>query len=305
MSGISSEAEGSGCGPLSASWTCEILGGDADEVRPFALATEILHNFLLIHDDIEDGDTMRRDQPTLWAKFGVPDALNVADYLIAKAYSLILDGPTEDAVSLRLARAFSFAFEKTVEGQALDLNLRQHVGESDRERFDLATYFRIVTHKTAYYLALTWVGAAIVAGRSDDDLELFWKLGECMGPAFQIRDDVIDLTEGKGRGGEIGCDIREGKPSILVAFVDQHQPGSEADRARLTGILRAPREETSDADIRWAIDFFQEFGAIEFADREAKRLVGECERVIDALPLGDDGRETFRAVARFVIDRKM
>lgn len=279
--------------------TCEVLGGDPKRAVPFALATEILHNFLLVHDDIEDGDTIRRDRPTLWAKFGIPNALNVADYLIAKAYRLIFESPLDPETILALSRAFTMAFERTVEGQALDINLR------GRDDVGLAMYYRIVTHKTAYYLALTWVGGALVAGVPETQLGPFWELGECLGPAFQIRDDVIDLTEGKGRGGEIGCDIREGKPSVLVAWVFDEKVGSDAARSRLLGIIRAPREETSAADIQWAIEFFREHGALEFAEGEARRLIDRAEEVIARLPLEREGRERFREMARFIIDRKM
>jgi len=278
--------------------TCEALNGDARPAVPFALATEILHNFLLVHDDIEDGDTMRRDKATLWAKFGVPNALNVADYLIARAYRLIFEAPLPDEIKMRLGRAYSLAFERTVEGQALDINLRGH------PEVDLETYFRIVQLKTAYYLALTWVGGAIVAGVREEELGPFWELGECLGPAFQIRDDIIDLTEGKGRGGEIGCDIREGKPSIFFAYALERRAGSEAERTRLIEIVRRAREETTAADIAWAIAFFREHGAVAFAEEEARRLVERADAVLDRLPLGQEGCERFRKVARFIVDRK-
>ncbi|MBN1443125.1 MAG: polyprenyl synthetase family protein [Planctomycetes bacterium] len=278
--------------------TCELLGGDPEAALPFALATEILHNFLLIHDDIEDGDTMRRDQPTLWARDGVPNALNVADFLIAKAYRLILEAPLSAETNLRLGRAFSLAFERTVEGQALDINLR---GASE---VNLETYFRIVQLKTAYYLALTWVGGAIIAGCSDGALEPFWELGRCLGPAFQIRDDLIDLTQGKGRGGEIGCDIREGKPSIFYAFVQDRRAGTPEERERLVEIIRRDRERTTRDDIEWAISFFRDQGALEFAQAEAERLVERAHEVVGQLPLEEEGRAKFREMARFIIDRK-
>jgi geranylgeranyl pyrophosphate synthase len=279
--------------------TCEVLGGDPRSATPFALATEILHNFLLIHDDIEDGDVVRRDRPTLWAKYGVPDALNIADYLIAKAYQLIFASPLEPAVVIDLALAFTHAFERTVEGQALDIHWR---GKADLR---LSDYYRVVTLKTAYYLAVTWVGGALAAGVPSTGLAAFWELGECIGPAFQIRDDIIDLTQGKGRGGEIGCDIREGKPSVLVARALEAELGNAAERERLLAIIRAPRDETSPDDIRWVIAFFERERVIDFAQEEARRFVARADDVLERLPLDRGGRERFREIARFVIDRKV
>jgi geranylgeranyl pyrophosphate synthase len=278
--------------------TCEVLGGSPRDALPFALASEILHNFLLVHDDIEDGDTVRRDQATLWVRFGVANALNVSDFMIARAYRLILESPLAVHTNLRLATVFSFALQKTVEGQALDINLR---GSTE---VDLETYHRIVRLKTAYYLALTWVGGAIVAGAADDSLDPLWELGKRLGPAFQIRDDIIDLTDGKGRGGAIGCDIREGKPSIFYSYILDRKPGTEADRTRLVDIFRRPREATSDEDIDWAIDYFRSHGALQFAEEEARRLAVESQRVLDTLPWSEEGRRGFREIIEFIIDRK-
>ena len=277
--------------------TCEALRGDPQKALPFALATEILHNFLLIHDDIEDGDTVRRDKPTLWVKFGVPNAINVSDFLIAKAYRLILEAPLPAATNARLASLFSFAFERTVEGQALDINLRASAD------LTLDTYLRIVTLKTAYYLAQTWVGGAVVAGIDESAVESLWELGRCLGPAFQIRDDLLDLSQGKGRGGEIGCDLKEGKPSIWIAYVFERKAGSDADRARLLEVLSRPREETTTEDVEWAIRLFRETGGLEFARQEADALIERAEKVVEGLPLDDSGKGIFRAISRFMVDR--
>lgn len=277
--------------------TCEALRGDAQAAMPFALATEILHNYLLIHDDIEDGDTMRRDQPTLWVKHGVPNAINVADYLIAKAYELILSAPLPPPVSSRLARIFTETFVRTVEGQALDINLRGST------TVDLETYHRIVLLKTAYYLALTWVGGAVAAGVPDSALEPLWELGRCLGPAFQIKDDLIDMTHGKGRGGEVGCDLREGKPSIFFAYVLDRSRGTPEERRRLVEIVARPREQTTSEDVEWAIQFYREVGAFQFAEEESRRLIARAGEVIETIPLDAAGKNVFRAISRFMIDR--
>lgn len=279
--------------------SCEIHGGVSNTALPFAMATELLHNYLLIHDDIEDGDLVRRDKKTLWAEIGLPNALNVSDFMIARAYRLITESELSPEVSLRLCRAFSFALQRTVEGQALDINLRGNAG------VNLETYYRIVTLKTAYYLALPWVGGAMVAGAGEDAVKPLWDLGRCLGPAFQIRDDLIDLTEGKGRGGEIGCDIREGKPSICFAYALEGQKGSEADRDKLIEILRAERDSTSEDDIAWVIDFYKREGILDFAQLEAGRLADDSLRTLDELAVAEDGKEAFREVIRFVVDRKI
>lgn len=278
--------------------TCEQLGGDPEQAYPFALASEMLHNLLLIHDDIEDGDEQRRDRPTLWVKEGQANAINVGDYLCPRAYSLILRSPLPPETVLRLVEIFTLTFQKTVEGQALDINLR------GSDRFDLEQYYRIVQHKTAYYLTFNIVGGALIAGSiSDEGIEKMWELGRRLGPAFQIRDDIIDLTEGKGRGGEIGCDIREGKPSIFYAHCLEQLDPTDPRRTRLIEIIRRDREETTAAEVQEVIEIFREVGAFEFADRECRRLIDEAEAILDDLPLDEAGQRLFRAIGRFMIDR--
>ncbi len=277
--------------------TCEALGGDPRKALHFALAAEILHNVLLIHDDIEDGDTVRRDRQTLWARLGVPNAINVSDFLISRAYRIILKSPLEPRVLLRLIDVYSETYERTVEGQALDINLR---GDED---FTIEKYYRIVQLKTAYYLTFNLVGGALAAGLAGQAIDSLWELGARLGPAFQIRDDIIDLTEGKGRGGEVGCDIREGKPSIFFAFALERRAGAEEERRRLVEIVRRSREETTPADVRWAIEFYRRIGAMDFAQAEAGRLIDGAFAVIDRIPMEESHRELFRVISRFMIDR--
>ena len=279
--------------------SCQIHGGAPSTSLPFAMATELLHNYLLIHDDIEDGDLIRRDMKTLWAQIGLANALNVSDFMIARAYRLITESELPEEVRLRLCQSFSLVLQRTVEGQALDINLR---GDAE---VTLETYYRIVTCKTAFYLALPWVGGAMIAGASDEDVKPLWELGRCLGPAFQIRDDLIDLTEGKGRGGEIGCDIREGKPSICYAYALEARKGTPQDLEKLIRIVGAGRDDTTEEDISWVIDFYRQKGVLEFAQTEADRLADESMAALDKLQVSEDGKNDFREVIRFVVDRKI
>lgn len=139
-----------------------------------------------------------------------------------------------------------------------------------------------------------------MAGLDDAALGRIQSLGDKMGPAFQIRDDVIDLTKGKGRGGSLGNDVREGKPSILYAHALSAAPAGKKDR--LLEIIRRPREKTTDADVAEVIGLYREFGSIEFATHTADRLVREAFEMIEELPPGN--RDFFRRVAGFMAYRQ-
>ena len=211
--------------------TCEALGGNIDEAIHFALAIEVMHNMFLMHDDIEDGDTVRRDQPTVWVKYGIANAVNAGDYLLACAFKSILESPVTLENKIKLLQVFTLTYGKTVEGQALDINARA------AEDYSVDKYMEMVQLKTGYYLACGMVGGAIVSGVSEQVVEKIWMLGKTMGPAFQIRDDLIDLTHGKGRGGAIGSDVKEGKASFLYSYT--LGVASQTDKKRLHDIMYA------------------------------------------------------------------
>ena len=103
----------------------------------------------------------------------------------------------------------------------------------------------------------------------------------------------------------VGCDIREGKPSICYAHSLESKKGTEEERGRLIEIVRAGRDSTTEDDIAWVIDFYRREQVLDFAQEEANRLAGESLEVLDGLPLPDAGKESFREVIRFVVDRKV
>ena len=274
--------------------SCEALGGDSSKALNFAAAIEVLHNMLLVHDDIEDGDTVRRDAPTVWTRFGLANGVNLGDYMLGRAYHLILASPVDAETKVALLRQFTEAYEHTCRGQAIDINSRAS------EKFTVADYLDMVVLKTGRYLALGMVGGAIVAGVSPTALSLIQQLGTSMGPVFQIRDDLIDLTGGKGRGGVGGNDIREGKPSMLYAHA--LSTASADRRRRLVDIFRKPREQTTDDEVNEAAQIFAECGSPQFARQTADRLVQESFETIEQIPLGN--KEFFRRVVRFMAERR-
>ena len=274
--------------------TCEALGGSINDAMPFAAGVELLHNMLLLHDDIEDGDEMRRDRPTVWKRFGVPNAVNAGDYLLGRALTAVMQTPVDAARRVRLAEEFIDAYERTVEGQALDINSRAN------PTWTVDDYLRMVVLKTGRYLTLGMVGGAIVADADERTVEAIFGMGETLGPAFQIRDDLIDLTEGKGRGGVIGSDVREGKPSILYAHALGEADAGE--RETLLAVMAKPREETDDGDVEAVMAIYEAHGSIDFAQRRAEALIDQAYATIDQLPL--ESKDLFRGIADFMAKRE-
>ena len=273
--------------------TCELLGGNKNKALNFALAVEIMHNYFLLHDDVMDGDTMRRDNPTVWVKYGIPNAINCGDYMIAKGFEIILKSELPIEKIQKLIEIYTLTLLRTGEGQALDVNLR-----ADKD-FTEEKYLELAKLKTGYYLVCPIVGGAIIADAPESIIGSLWKLGENLGTAFQIRDDIIDLTLGKGRSGEIGNDIKEGKPSIL--FAHALSKANPEEKEKLIEIMAKPREETKKEDVEWIINLYKKYGTIEYAQKFAEKLMEEGLKIIEELPF--EKKDIIREIANFIISR--
>jgi geranylgeranyl pyrophosphate synthase len=233
-----------------------------------------MQNFTLVHDDIADGDTLRRSQESIWKQFGVPHGINIGDMFVPLVALSILRAPYSDRVKLQLLQTVAdFGLEMAV-GQALDINLRSN----DSPRVD--DYLTCTRKKTGAFLAIATVGGAIVGGASDAQKRLLRDFALLAGIAFQIKDDIIDLDGFKGR--QRGSDILEGKRTLLVIHASRN--ASPIQRRRLFGILNKPRHLNSNADVEWVFDLYRRTGAAEYAQRTAIGLVDEAAESIAELP---------------------
>lgn len=281
--------------PVLAIATCEALNGDANKIIPFAAACELLHQWLLVHDDIEDGDKVRRDKPAVWVKYGFAHGINIGDYMAQKVYELILrskDRGVPDGTIFHLINAMVTTATKTAEGQAMDINLRTNNSPKEKDYMDM------VIGKTGHYLTIPMVGGAIVAD-ADELIEKIIEFGGYVGPAFQITDDVLDLTAGKGRG-EIGRDIKEGKRSILVIHCLARCNLKE--RKLLLSILNKPPEKTIHADVLAVKKLFGKYESVEYAQGKAKDLVRKAKSVTADMPAPLRG--VLNEFADYLVERK-
>ena len=258
--------------------TCEALGGNPKQAIPFALAIELMHNFCLIHDDIEDGDRVRRDRPSVWVKYGLAHGINIGDYMLTQVFLALMDSlevGLSAEVTLRLVRLMAETLDHTHIGQAMDISARSTTS------FSVADYMKLVTEKTGYYLAAPILAGAIIARAKAPVQQALVRFGKCIGPMFQIIDDIIDLTEGKGRL-EIGADIREGKRSFLVAYASGRCTPNE--RKRLLSILNKSRDQTSKDHIAWVIRLFKKYDAIEAGRRMSQELLRKGKKHLERVP---------------------
>src|SRR3989338_1443033 len=279
--------------PVLAIATCEALGGNSKKVVPFAAACEVLHNWLLIHDDIEDGDRVRRDKPAVWVKFGLGHGINAGDLIAQKVFELILSSDLKEKTIFRLIKTMTDTAIKTAEGQAMEMNLRGNDNPTEKE------YMEMVTGKTAYYMTVPITGGAIVADASEKTIKKIIEFGMYAGPAFQIADDILDLTKGKGRG-ETGRDIKEGKKSILVI----HSMGrcSSAERKKMLAILKKPAGKTTAKDVSFARSLFVKYGSVDYARKRSVELISKAKNTIKDFP--EELRNILNEFADYLVRRE-
>jgi hydroxymethylglutaryl-CoA reductase len=232
------------------------LGREPTSLVPFAAACEMLHNATLVHDDVQDGDTTRRGRPTVWAKYGAPRAIDLGDAMFYLAVLLVgrMDLPAgrREALSKRLL----LETIQVIDGQEREMLLHEVRAPSP------ADYFRMVEGKTSAVFRLAMAGAAEACGAGGEIVRGLGESARHLGVLFQVQDDLLDIYGEKGR--DIGgADVKEGKRSALAVHALAHATPPETEI--LLAILDAPRDTTSDDDVRRAIAIFERTGSIAFA----------------------------------------
>jgi geranylgeranyl diphosphate synthase, type I len=196
-------------------WACEAAGGDLASAMPVAAALEWTHNFTLVHDDIQDGDRMRRHRQTVWAIWGSAQGINAGDALHALAMRTLTQPGPQPERRLRAARVIADATLTTVEGQCLDLSLEGRLDTSLRD------YLRVVESKTGALLGASLETGAVMAGASDATATSFGKAGRMLGKAFQIRDDWLGVwgdAAATGKSTEGDMNRRKSAFPIVAGF---------------------------------------------------------------------------------------
>lgn len=231
----------------------EALGVQRRAAAPWAAACELLHQASLIHDDLQDGDRVRRGVPAVWANHGLSAAINAGDLLLMLPWQAIDRLDASEEVRYRLVRATASRAEQTVRGQARDGELlaAERLGNSDWEH--------AARGKSGAILALPVEGAALLAGLGESSARKLAEPFAMLGVLYQAIDDLTDLYGDKGRNMP-GNDLREGKVSSIVV---EHIHRCPDDREALLTTLRTERTETSDEEVSHWIERFRTSGTLE------------------------------------------
>jgi geranylgeranyl diphosphate synthase type I len=201
--------------PMLVLLSCEAAGGNLSQALPAAAAVELLHNFSLIHDDIEDGDELRRGRATLWKVWGVPQAINAGDGMFAMAH-IALERCVERGVLaervLRVLRVFDEMCVHLTVGQHLD------IGFETRTDVDSNDYMNMIAGKTAALTKACCEMGAILGGASQSVVAKLAEFGRCLGLSFQLQDDVLGIWGDPSMTGKADSDLAHRKKTLPVLY---------------------------------------------------------------------------------------
>jgi geranylgeranyl diphosphate synthase, type II len=271
--------EGKGIRPAICLATCGAFGGNQAQAIPSAAAIELLHNALLVHDDVEDSSDYRRDRPTLHRQHGVPLAVNVGDAMNAMSVRVLREnlpllGPE---LAARVFDEFDHMSLETIEGQAMELGwIRDNALDTSED-----DYLLMVLKKTSWYSFIhpARIGA-LIARPHDADLDGFNRFGHYLGVAFQIRDDILNLVgDRRTYGKEIGGDLLEGKRTLILAHLCRSSDDDE--RRRLQAFLAKPREERLPREVAWIYDSLRKHRSIEYARDAMSGFAAAAQQELD------------------------
>lgn len=194
---------------------CASACGKADwkSALPAAAAIELVHNFSLVHDDIQDNSPKRRGRDTAWVKWGAPMAINVGDALFVMSSQAIMDLKNNFTAEVVVKAA------EILHNTCLDLTRGQYLDMSYEERNDLGVedYWHMISGKTSALIAACCHIGALLGGADDEKQEIYRSFGHYLGLAFQVQDDILGIWgDEKVTGKSVASDLVEGKNSLPV-----------------------------------------------------------------------------------------
>ena len=284
--------------------TARAFGASLEEALGTAIAIELMHNALLVHDDIEDESEKRRGRPTLHRLHGIALAINAGDLMSLMSLRPLMDnidflGPE---LALRILEETDLMAREAAEGQAMDLGWRLENTTS----LDTGDYLQMVLKKTCWLASIYPIRVgALIGTRGLADLDAFFRFGFFLGASFQIQDDLLNLALDDGRyGKERDGDLFEGKRTLMLIHLLQHSSAQE--RERLCTLLRGRRDERTVKQVCWMRQLMVERGSIQHARQIANGLAGaalyEYEQLFAYLEDSPDKR-FLEEIVPWVIER--
>jgi len=282
---------------------CEALGKKSSDFIDFAIIPEVVHNGTLMVDDLEDSSECRRGKPCTYKLFGLDIAVNAGNAMYYLPLLPLLENRSK--ISFRkLSQTYAVYAQEMINlslGQAMDI--AWHRGLANADGISEKDYLQMCAYKTGTLARMAAKIAAVLCDADEQTVEKLGHFAESLGIAFQMKDDVLDLTSAQftERKGGRGQDVTEGKRSLPV--IHTIKVSNAADRKRLTEILNM---RTSEQRLRdEAIAIMEKYDSIEYTKRFARRVVRASWKETEQLLSSSKAKEKLKAFAEFLTERKI
>jgi heptaprenyl diphosphate synthase len=254
-----------------------------EKIMPMAIAIELIHMATLVHDDVIDNATTRRGKSTANSCWGNHSSVLIGDYLFAKAFSLVANKASNE-----MLKVLTDVICSMCEGE---INQNRSTFIADQTEND---YLKRIEQKTADFIAASCELGGLAVGLSLEETKALRDYGYSLGMAFQITDDILDITASSEQIGKpVGNDLRQGIVTLPVIFALEHS----ADRDELKEIIQT--KNMSEEKIKRGLSIIQNTEAIEYSYKRVSEYLNHARSVIPASITGEH-RDAFHAVADFV-----
>lgn len=260
---------------------------DLEILMPLALSVELIHTATLVHDDVLDKALTRRGVPSVNARWGTKMAIATGNLLLGRAFTLLTCYENQ-CIMRRMAEA------------ALSLSVGELMQQEQTHGGNLSVQSCLerIRNKTASLFSASTELGALVSGATEEDVLALRDYGLNLGMAFQIYDDVLDLTADEKRLGKpIGSDIRDGTTTLPLLYAMEELNG----QSELKNILK--KESLTEEEVAKAVQIILSTGAVDRARGEAKAFVVKASQAIRGL-CNVGLRKNLDSVGRFVVERK-
>ena len=282
---------------------CEALGKKEEYHTDFAAIPEVIHNGTLVIDDIEDSSELRRGKPCTYKIYGVDIAVNVGNAMYYMPL-LALMAKEVNLPAAVLCGVYEVYVQEMINlsmGQAMDI--AWHRGLASADNVNEEDYLQMCAYKTGTLARMAAKMAAVVSGAEKALVDKLGRFAESIGVAFQMQDDILDLTSqefAKKKGG-VGQDITEGKRTLMV--IHTLKDANDTDKKRLIEILNM---HTSDQKLRdEAIALMQKYHAIKYTAQMAEKIVADSWNEVNQLLPTIEAKEKIKMFSEFLIKRNM
>lgn len=278
---------------------CTSLAGTLEMALPPSISVELVHNFSLIHDDIEDNDKVRRHKPTLWTVWGIPKAIITGNSILVlgnKVLNEMLSNGSSKNDLYKSQMVLTESYLKMMEGQFLDISFEKEKKISEEK------YLKMISLKTGALIECSVILGAIAskANLNSKTYNEFSYFGKNIGLLFQIRDDLLGVWGTDKTGKPVGADIKRKKKSLPIILTLNSSNISASNKVSQIML----KESLNQKDVHDVMDVMSELKIKEKCEEISKDYQNNIEKIVKKLPIDKNKKIIFNEISDFLIKRE-